>query len=575
MQVEMGESKRGGRGRREERVVRVGERGWGERGSERRERECGEREGVWGERECGERRGSVGRGREIRGSGVERWVREGRWERTGVGRGDKTTERLNFFKSVNKPTSVTALYFHKWESYWMMPQVGDFLRDLQFPLSLHSGAAPLSFHFTLIGFSRPLYIWICSAGKELLQHYHVALHVVLQVLLNYLLLLIVGAMLAEWLAHLPPTKANRVQSPAVSLDFHMWESCRTMLFICRFSQVSPITPNLSLLRCSILTLITLIGSQDFAGPCGLAARALAFPQVNRVQFPAKSLPHFRTGEMCQMMPLVHCFFLGDLPFHPPLHSGTAPFPPCFILIGSHDLAPRRVSALAVAGCGLVIRAPIFGLQGITAKQVQHEKDPAPKKISDSDSASQYLERTSVQWLEESISWKPTALQPTSERHVAAVTQSYLGKCQGQGMNSEISIWDQPQVGWPKGGRGPQNPMPDRGWKGICSESQNSQQGWPAKGMVVVPPSLPQDNRVGWRRRKSPLFTGSLLFIRGSPILWPYGLVRVLEYSGPLRSCATVVSQCLHRFPFSQPDCRILITCAVAVRVGTLQGGGKR
>ncbi|KAJ8865758.1 hypothetical protein PR048_033279 [Dryococelus australis] len=71
------------------------------------------------------------------------------------------------------------------------------------------------------------------------------------------------ATVAERLACSPPTKATRVQSPARSFpDFCMWESCRTMLLVGGFSWGYPISSTLSFLRCSILTCITLIGSED-------------------------------------------------------------------------------------------------------------------------------------------------------------------------------------------------------------------------------------------------------------------------------------------------------------------------
>ncbi|KAJ8878799.1 hypothetical protein PR048_019385 [Dryococelus australis] len=63
----------------------------------------------------------------------------------------------------------------------------------------------------------------------------------------------------------PPTKANWVQSPAESLlDFRIKESCRTMPLVGRFSQGSAISPTLSFRCCSIITLITLIDSQELA-----------------------------------------------------------------------------------------------------------------------------------------------------------------------------------------------------------------------------------------------------------------------------------------------------------------------
>ncbi|KAJ8881207.1 hypothetical protein PR048_017681 [Dryococelus australis] len=56
---------------------------------------------------------------------------------------------------------------------------------------------------------------------------------------------ITGATVAERLARPPPTKANRVQSPAESPDFHKWESYRTMPLVggpSRGSPTSPATP---------------------------------------------------------------------------------------------------------------------------------------------------------------------------------------------------------------------------------------------------------------------------------------------------------------------------------------------
>ncbi|KAJ8897118.1 hypothetical protein PR048_002464 [Dryococelus australis] len=71
---------------------------------------------------------------------------------------------------------------------------------------------------------------------------------------------------AERLSRSPRTKANRFQSPAGSPDFRKRESCRTMSLVGGFSRGSPVSPAPSLRRCSILTSITLIGSQDVAAP---------------------------------------------------------------------------------------------------------------------------------------------------------------------------------------------------------------------------------------------------------------------------------------------------------------------
>ncbi|KAJ8888930.1 hypothetical protein PR048_008424 [Dryococelus australis] len=68
--------------------------------------------------------------------------------------------------------------------------------------------------------------------------------------------------MVEWLVCSPPTKAYRVQSPAGSTNFRKWESCRTMPLVGGFSRGSLASPAPSFRHCSILTSITLIGSQE-------------------------------------------------------------------------------------------------------------------------------------------------------------------------------------------------------------------------------------------------------------------------------------------------------------------------
>ncbi|KAJ8876083.1 hypothetical protein PR048_023992 [Dryococelus australis] len=63
-----------------------------------------------------------------------------------------------------------------------------------------------------------------------------------------------GIAVAERLDCSPPTKANRVRSPAQSpLNFCKWESYRTMPIFGGFSRGSSVSPNLAFRRCSILT----------------------------------------------------------------------------------------------------------------------------------------------------------------------------------------------------------------------------------------------------------------------------------------------------------------------------------
>ncbi|KAJ8876006.1 hypothetical protein PR048_023914 [Dryococelus australis] len=75
-----------------------------------------------------------------------------------------------------------------------------------------------------------------------------------------------GATVAQRLACSTPTNANRVQFLTRSLlGFRLWESCRTMPLVCGFFfRESSVSPSISFRRCSILTSIALIGSQNLA-----------------------------------------------------------------------------------------------------------------------------------------------------------------------------------------------------------------------------------------------------------------------------------------------------------------------
>ncbi|KAJ8868663.1 hypothetical protein PR048_030202 [Dryococelus australis] len=73
-----------------------------------------------------------------------------------------------------------------------------------------------------------------------------------------------GAAVAERLTCSPPTKTNRVQSPAGSPDFRKWQSCRTMPWSAGFLRVSRFP--CPFLPASIFTSITLVGSQYLVIP---------------------------------------------------------------------------------------------------------------------------------------------------------------------------------------------------------------------------------------------------------------------------------------------------------------------
>ncbi|KAJ8872122.1 hypothetical protein PR048_025724 [Dryococelus australis] len=89
--------------------------------------------------------------------------------------------------------------------------------------------------------------------------------------------------MAELLACSPRTKANRVQSPTGQLpDLHMLESCRTIPLVGGSSRGSPASPALSFRRCTVLTSITVIGSQDLA----FNGRLNLFNRCNHLRTPA-------------------------------------------------------------------------------------------------------------------------------------------------------------------------------------------------------------------------------------------------------------------------------------------------
>ncbi|KAJ8866353.1 hypothetical protein PR048_032196 [Dryococelus australis] len=113
-----------------------------------------------------------------------------------------------------------------------------------------------------------------------------------------------GTTVAERLARSPPTKANRGQSPAGSPDFRKWESYWTMPLVDGSSRGSPASSAHSFQRRSILTSITLIGSQDSAVKSRpnlfthFRHECLRLPlptKANRVQSPAGSLRIFASG----------------------------------------------------------------------------------------------------------------------------------------------------------------------------------------------------------------------------------------------------------------------------------------
>ncbi|KAJ8868440.1 hypothetical protein PR048_029956 [Dryococelus australis] len=144
------------------------------------------------------------------------------------GRGDVVVRLLasHHGELISIPSGVATEipHFRMWESCRTMPLAGGFSRGSPpFPPPLHSGVAPCSPRFTLID-SQDL---DAKSGPNSSVHCP-----------------------PDIVDRGPPTKANRVQSPAGSPDFRKWESYRTMSFG-GFSKGSPVSPTLSFRRCSI------------------------------------------------------------------------------------------------------------------------------------------------------------------------------------------------------------------------------------------------------------------------------------------------------------------------------------
>ncbi|KAJ8893475.1 hypothetical protein PR048_006073 [Dryococelus australis] len=89
-------------------------------------------------------------------------------------------------------------------------------------------------------------------------------------------------------------------------------------------------------------LLVYIQSQTICGAAMMYGLVPPPPSFSHLGEPGSSpgeelLSYFRMRESCRTLPLVGGFSRGDLPFSPPLHSGAAPYSPCFTLIGSQDL----------------------------------------------------------------------------------------------------------------------------------------------------------------------------------------------------------------------------------------------
>ncbi|KAJ8875099.1 hypothetical protein PR048_022990 [Dryococelus australis] len=196
--------------------------------------------------------------------------------RTTLGRSGRAVKLLASHQG--EPSSIPGRLipdFPKWKSCQTMPLVGGFSRGYPVYPPFHSGAAPFSSRFALIGsqdhdvkgrptfFTHSMHIIIILESKTLRSAYCTDDNESTRTWFCcdrcYVIILrcVLGAAVTT---HLSP---RRAQFPARSnRDFRMWESCRTIPLVGGFSRGSPVSPAPSFRRRSIFTSITLIGSQN-------------------------------------------------------------------------------------------------------------------------------------------------------------------------------------------------------------------------------------------------------------------------------------------------------------------------
>ncbi|KAJ8883480.1 hypothetical protein PR048_015324 [Dryococelus australis] len=162
----------------------------------------------------------------------------------------------------------------------------------------------------------------------------------------------IGAAVAQWLAHSPPTTAIRVRSSVGSLpDFRMLESCWTMPLAGGFSRSTPVSPALAFQRRSV------IGSHFMSCPGmtgtygsqlespSLGAEATTYNIVVPSEDAQKTVEDYSPPTQANRV-RSRIFTSGNRAERSSpssLHSRASPYSPHFTLIGSQDLdAPSTV-----------------------------------------------------------------------------------------------------------------------------------------------------------------------------------------------------------------------------------------
>ncbi|KAJ8873569.1 hypothetical protein PR048_024387 [Dryococelus australis] len=174
-----------------------------------------------------------------------------------------------------------------------------------------------------------------------------------------------GRVAERLLARSPPTKVNRVQSPAGSPDFGMWESCRTMPLACKLSRESPAFPALSFRRCPILTSITVIGSQDLATFSPIGAQQQGSDSGQRIKcFVVSSASSYHVlrrikcfvvsrASSYQVLRRIKCFVVSRASSYQVLRRIT-----CFVVSSASSYQVlRRIKCFVVSSAVVPVRVP--------------------------------------------------------------------------------------------------------------------------------------------------------------------------------------------------------------------------
>ncbi|KAJ8891090.1 hypothetical protein PR048_010600 [Dryococelus australis] len=145
-----------------------------------------------------------------------------------------------------------------------------------------------------------------------------------------------------------------------------------------------------------------------------SVRLLASHQGEAGSIPGRVTPEFSLKGTVTDYAAGRRYFLGDLPFSPPLHSGAAPFSPHFTLIGSQDVVVKSHPNLTTLkglsthntfrGTELEVRKGVYKLRAICISELhlaslRRRLYPYPVRLEDHLPWSDFISRRAPPWRE--------------------------------------------------------------------------------------------------------------------------------------------------------------------------------